>query len=437
MAAAATIVLILANGVFVAGEFALVAADASRVETLAAEGDRRAASTAALLRRLSFHLSGAQLGITITSLLLGFLADDTVGALVAPALELIPGVEDASGTGVTVLVALGIATVLQMVLGELVPKNAAIAKPLPTSFALSRILTIYGTVAGPFIRLLDSTANRIVRAMGVEPQDELKAQRTLDDYEILMRASAEQGSLSARDARLLLRALRFTSKTAAEALQPRTVMVTVPDTATVADLVGVAVESGRSRIVVTGDGDLDDIKGVAAVADVFAIAPAERATTPVAAVTRDAPLVPEGQDLGQLMEVFRRAPDELVVVVDEYGGTEGVVTLEDLLEEIVGEIHDEHDTDQPALTAPQRAGGYGVDGTLHHDELVDLTGFEMPDGDYETLAGYVLTLFGRIPEVGDRIEADGWAFEVLERDRLRVARIRLTALESAEAVAAP
>jgi magnesium and cobalt exporter, CNNM family len=425
--AVAVVVLILANGLFVAGEFALVAADADRVEALAAEGRRSARLVTALLRRLSFHLSGAQLGITITSLLLGFIAEDTVGRLVGPLLELIPGVEDTEGGTLRIVVALAVATVLQMVLGELVPKNVAIARPEPTALALAPLLRVYGIVASPAIRLLDGTANRLVRMLGVEPRAELRAERTLEDYELLMRASAEHGSLSARDARLLTRALRFATKTAAEALQPRMTMVSIPHTTTVAELAALSTATGRSRIVVSRGGDLDDVVGVAFVADVFSIPAAERAATPVTAITRDATIVPESRDLDELLDELRADGRRLAVVVDEYGGTAGVITLEDLLEEIVGEIHDEHD-EATSLTQPRRAGGYTVDGTLHRDEVLDLAGFEMPDGEFETIAGFLLVLFDRIPDVGERTESEGWRFEVLERDGLRVARIALAPL---------
>lgn len=417
--------LVAANALFVAGEFCLVAVDAAQVDRLAAGGHRRARLTRGLLSRLSYHLSGAQLGITVTSLVVGFVAEPTVGEVIAPALDAIPGLDGTSGSASRVAISLALATVFQLVLGELVPKNFAIARPSATAYLLAPVLSAYGVLAKPIIRMLDESANRISRLVGVEPQAELKARRTQEDFELLMRSSAAEGALSERDAHLLTRVLRFGNKTVAEVLVPRTALVALPVEATLEDLAGLARESGRSRVIVHGE-DLDDVVGVAHVRDLFAVPAEQRSERPVTDIVTDAFVVPESRELGTLLEELRGRADRLAVVVDEYGGTAGIVTLEDLLEEIVGEIQDEHDANDPDLTPLRRADGYELEGSLHLDEVNDLIGLELPAGEYETLAGFLLEVLGRVPIEGDTADHDGWHYEIIDMDRLRIARVLVT-----------
>ena len=421
----AVVALIAANGAFVAGEFSLVAVDRPPIERLADEGRRPARLTRGLLQRLSFHLSGMQLGITITSLVLGLISEGTVGELIRPVLEAV----GADGAGTRVVVALILATFIQMLIGELIPKNIAIARPQATAFALAGPLTLFGTVAGPVTGFLDGLANRIVRMLGIEPSEELHQERSQEEMELLLRTSMEDGNLDAGDAALLIRALRFDVKTTAEALVPRTRVVAVSARATVDEARRLAIESGRSRLVVHGT-DLDDVVGIVAATDILMVPADERASTLVLAITRPACVVPEVRELGPLLGDLRASDDRIAVVVDEHGGTAGLVSMEDLLEELVGEIHDEHDV-VPRLTEPLATGSQVVDASLHRDELRDLAGFSMPEGDYETLAGYVLDRLGHIPDEGEELEADGWRFRVVERDRLRVARVELERLAPA------
>ena len=426
IALGAVVALIAANGVFVAGEFSLVAVDRASVDRLAGEGRRPARLTVGLLQRLSFHLSGMQLGITVTSLVLGFIAEDTVGELIRPLLDAI----GLGGTGARVVIALVLATFVQMLVGELIPKNVAIARPQRTAFALAGPLALFGSIAGPVTGFLDGLANRVVRRLGVEPTEELHQERSQAELEQLLRTSMEDGHLDEGEAALLIRALRFDVKTTAEALVPRTRVVSVPARGTVDDARRLAIESGRSRLVVHGN-DLDDVVGIVAVTDLLLVPPEERASTLVLAITTAATVVPEVRELGPLLGDLRASRDRIAVVVDEYGGTAGLVTLEDLLEELVGESHDEHDI-APALTRPLATGSREIDASLHRDELRDLTGFVLPDGPYETVAGYVLERLGRIPDVGDGFDADGWRFRVTARDRLRVARLELERLAGDE-----
>ena len=415
----ASALLIAFNALFVAAEFSLVAADRPSLEKAASAGDRGAEQAASLVRNLSFHLSGAQMGITVTSLMLGFLAEPALSALLDPLLANPPRV-------VSVLLALAIATVLQMVLGELVPKQVAIAYANRTAKLLSGGVRMYGKIARPLISTFEGLANRIVRLLGVEPRAELGGTRSREELALLFRASGEEGALAPEHATLLTRSIRFGEKTAADALTPRTQLVAIADDATVADLVALTIESGYSRLPVYS-GDLDDIVGLVHVKSIFGLSPDARASTPVRSIMTAVLAVPEARDLDELFADFRASRAYLAVVVDEHGGTAGIITLEDLLEELVGEIDDEYDEAPLQFDLTDAHGPWVLAGGLHHDEVGDACGFAMPDGEYETLAGFVLDQLGRIPQEGATIEFAGWRFEVVAMDRLRVASVRVTA----------
>ncbi len=409
-----------------AHEFSLVAVDRSRISRQAAEGHARARATERLLRRLSYHLSSAQLGITITSLVLGFIAEPVVAAILEPVVGAVVG--DHRSRAVSVVLALVIATTLQMVMGELVPKSLAISNPTRAAYALATPMRVFGVVAGPVVTAFNGAANWAVRRLGIEPQEELRSVRSLNELDLLFRSSGKEGTIDEESLTLLTRAVRFSEKTAADALVPRTEVVGLRADDTVADLTAKAVETGFSRFPVH-DGDLDEIVGVGHVKDAFTIPFRARADTPVTAVTVDALAVPETLDLSSLLARLQDQATHLAIVVDEYGGTAGIITLEDVLEEVVGEIDDEHDRPSPMLTRVQRPGEWVISGGMHPDEVFDTCGFELPDGPFETLAGFVLDTLGRIPTAGDHFDQDGWQIHVETMDRLRVAEVRLVAPE--------
>jgi CBS domain containing-hemolysin-like protein len=416
--------LIAANATFVAAEFALVAVDRSAVDRRAEAGGRRARLVRSLLRRLSFHLSGAQLGITITSLVLGFIAEPTIGALIRPAIE--PFVGGAAVTGVAVAIAFAIATVTQMLVGELIPKGIAISRPDPTARVLAPFIAVYGTVFGPLIRFLNGAANWTVRRLGMEPTEELSHVRTLPEFELLAAAAARDGTLAGSASALLARSIRFGEKTAADALIPRPDVKALATESTVDDLVHLSKSTGHSRFPVYG-ADLDDIRGMVHVRSAHGFSYDQRQLTPVAQCMTDVLAVPETRPLESVLLDMRSKRQHLAVVVDEYGGTAGIVTLEDIVEEIVGEIDDEYDTRPARLTHAVRPGVYLLSGGLHADEVEEASGFEMPDGDYDTLAGFVLDALGRIPDVGEQFHHGGWNLEVVEMDRRRIAEVALQA----------
>jgi CBS domain containing-hemolysin-like protein len=411
--------------VFVAGEFGLVSVDRTRVEQLAEGGNRRARGALAALKTLSFQLSGAQLGITVTSLVVGFLVESRLGEALLPFAAILR-LPRASAHAVGVAVALALATALEMVVGELVPQNLAIAKPERVALGVAPSLRVFNRALRWLILFLNSSANWTVRRLGIEPREELTRVRSLDEIQMMVRSSRAEGLLGEADASLLARSLSFGDKTAADALVPRTSVIALASDASLGDLARVSLETGHSRFPVYGS-DLDEITGVAHVKDAYSVPLRERAFTSVSAALRPAMFVPESRDLGSLLVEMRRGRQHLAIVFDEYGGTAGIITLEDLLEEIVGDIEDEYDrSEPPRLTSPP-SGVYTVPGMLHPDEVAERTGFEMPDGPYETLAGFLLTRFDRIPERGDHTELTGWEFKVTEMDGRRIAEVLMVA----------
>jgi CBS domain containing-hemolysin-like protein len=421
---AVVIFLVAANGFFVSVEFALIAADRTKLEAQADAGSTTARIALGVMRRTSFHLSGAQLGITVTSLILGFMAEPLVGALIDPIVGLVGA---GPGSTPSVVIALAIATVFQMLAGELIPKNVAIAKPEAMVKALSPAARLVHGIFSPIITTFNGAANWTVRRLGVEPAEELTNVRNLEEIEYLILSSGKIGTLAPDAMSLLARTIRFGDKTAAEALTPRVHVDWLPLEATVGHFIEHARATGHSRYPVC-DAGLDDIRGVVNVAAVFGLPIEQRVTTRVSQIMGEVHVVPETRDLVDILDDFRRHETELLVVLDEHGGTAGVLTLEDVLEEITGDIDDEYD-EVTTLTVSRR-GVFVVAGTLHADEIEDLTGFEMPEGDYETIAGFLLDRFGHLPAEGETVAWEGWNLEVVAMDGRRIASIEMIAPES-------
>jgi CBS domain containing-hemolysin-like protein len=414
--------LVAANAFFVAAEFAFVAVDRTRLELDAEAGSRRARTALGLLRRLSFHLSGAQLGITITSLALGLLAQPVLAEMVEPLLSGVLG--EATALAASVVIALLVTTVVQMVVGELVPKSVAVARPLPTTLGLAGAFRWYSVVFWPVIAVCNASANGLLRLFGVEPAEELSSVRSREELRRLVRTSGEGGTIGAQTADLLDRSFRFGSKTAADALTPRVEVKALPEDAEVGDLMDLSVASGLSRFPVHG-GDLDRIIGVVHVKEVLGLPRERRRTMPLSVLVRPVAIVPETKPLDELLDELQVAAAHLAVVLDEYGGTAGIITVEDLVEEIVGDIVDEHDPAASVPPAQAWGGAHLLSGRLHPDEVRDACDLEVPEGEYETLAGFVLDRLGRIPEVGEGFDHEGWRIDVVEMDGHRVATVRV------------
>lgn len=412
----AALALLAVNGFFVAAEFSLLASRRSRIEQLAAEGDPRARQAGKALRELSLMLAAAQLGITMASFGLGAVAEPAVAAGFEVLLEGV-GAPPALTRIVSFVVALALVVFLHMVVGEMAPKSWAITHPEDSALLLIRPFRGFALLLRPFIRLLNWSANATVRAVGVTPQDELAQVHAPADLLLLLEESAEHGTIGEEHV-LLARALDLSQLDAQSAMVPRRDVVAVPAQAGVDEIEAVARDTGRSRMPVY-EGDLDHVLGVLHVRDLLALDDDARATTTAAALARPALVVPESKPLEDCMVDMRQAHQHIAVVVDEYGGVSGIVALEDVLEELIGEFEDESDRAGSALR--RRAdGALLLSGTLRPDELAERAGVDLPEGDWETVAGYVIAELGRLPRVGDVVDTPSGRFEVTRMDGHRV-----------------
>lgn len=393
----AVLLLTIATGYFVAQEFSYVAADRAALREQAEAGDPAAARAFEVTGRLSFMLSGAQLGITVTALLVGFIAEPAIADVIRPWL-VTAGVPAAAVTGVAIAIGVLIATVIQMVIGELAPKNLGIARPEPVAKALSRSTLLYLRIAGPVIRLFDSAATGLLRRVGVEPIEEIEHGATPHELSRIIAESKAAGELSPRLSELLDRALAFGDRTAEDVMVPRPRLASLRAERPVSDLLDAMRASGHTRYPVLGrDGDTIGVTGVRELLD------ARVSDVVIAKITRPALLVPASLPLPVVLDRMRAAREDLACVIDEYGGLAGVITVEDLAEELVGELVDENDP-EPLGAVARGDGIWDVPGTLRLDEVERATGLSLPESeDYETVAGLVLAELGRLPEPGDSV----------------------------------
>ncbi|WP_443111349.1 hemolysin family protein [Amycolatopsis sp. A1MSW2902] len=422
------LLLTIGTGLAVAAEFSLTALERSTVDANVRQvGDKRSRTVQKAHRTLSFQLSGAQVAITLTTLITGFLAEPLIGDLVRPLLDA-TGLPASAASGVAVAVALVLATFLSMILGEMVPKNIAIARPLPTARAVSGYHARFSALFRWLITLMNNSANFLVRKFGIEPQEELRSARSPQELGSIVRSSAESGKLDTSTAELLDRSLRFGDRTADELMTPRVQVESLTVDDTIDDLIDISRRTGFSRFPVYTE-DLDDVQGAVHVKQAFAVPAADRATTRIRSAMRPVPTVPESLPGDDLLNRLRDSRYQLAIVVDEYGGTAGLVTLEDVVEEIIGDVRDEHDDREAPAAQQLGADRWLVSGQLRADEVRDITGFRMPEGDYETIAGLILERLGAIPAEGDAVEVDGWRLAVTSMDRHRVAEVQVRPAE--------
>ncbi|MCV7229300.1 hemolysin family protein [Mycolicibacterium komossense] len=396
----AFVVLTLGTALFVAAEFALTALERSTVDANAKSGDRNDLFVQRAHRTLSFQLSGAQLGISITTLATGYLAEPVVARLIEPGLHAL-GLPVGAASGIALALALLIATSVSMIFGELVPKNLAVARPVPTARAVAGPQLVFSMLMKPAIIATNGTANWILRRIGIEPAEELRSARSPQELVSLVRNSARHGSLDAVTATLIDRSLRFGELTAEELMTPRSKIVVLQADETVADLVAAATESGFSRFPIV-EGDLDETIGIVHVKQVFEIAPADRKNTLLSSVAQPVAVVPSTLDGDAVMTQIRANGLQTALVVDEYGGTAGMVTVEDLIEEIVGDVRDEHDDETPDVMIA--GNGWQVSGLLRIDEVAAATGYRASEGEYDTIGGLILQELGHIPDAGETVE---------------------------------
>ncbi|NOJ60297.1 hemolysin family protein [Arthrobacter sp. 260] len=417
------LILTVGTGMFVASEFALVNLDRGDLEARQARGEKRLKPTINALKITSTHLSSAQLGITLTTLLTGYTFEPAISSLLREPLLGI-GLPEGIVPGVGAVVGIFIATVFAMVIGELVPKNFALALPRQTAKFVVPFQTLFTTVLKPVILLFNNTANKIIRSFGIEPKEELSGARSAEELSSLVRRSALEGRLDADHAELLHRTLRFSDHTAADVMTPRVRMKTVPSSATAEEIVDVAIQTGYSRFPVIGR-DSDDVLGVLHVKQAFAVSLEQRSHVAATDLMIKPLRVPESMGVDSLLGVLRTQGLQVAVVSDEHGGTAGIVTLEDLVEEIVGELEDEHDRTQVGVVRTGRSISF--DASLRPDELADRTGIKVPDGEeYDTLAGFVTDQLDRIPELGDEVTVEDGILRVERVLGTHVERLRYT-----------
>ncbi len=440
-----SLLLIVACGIFVAAEFSLIAVNRSTIERLAEKGDGRAQGVMKALTTLSTQLSSAQVGITITNLLIGFLAEPAIATLIEPLLSAL-GLPESATPAIAVTVGLVIATALTMVFGELVPKNFAIAKPLFTAKAIQRpLLTFTAFMRWP-IRVLNGSANRVLRKMGIVPQEELASARSADELISLVRRSAEKGTLPRETAIMLERSLNFGDLTALDVMTPRVRVKALPQDALVKDVLELARTTGLSRFPIYNQ-NLDDVVGMVHIKHAFGVPRSKRSHTPVSAIMRPPVMVPSTIELEPLLEDLRAGGFQMAIAIDEFGGMDGLVTIEDVLEEIVGEVHDEHDRIRASVRL-MSDGTWLLSGLLRPDEVGEELGVFLPEEDeVETIGGLILHHLEKIPTVGDMaeircVDREGEtmiAHLTVERmDGRRVDRIRLllsTPADAKEAIA--
>ncbi|MEJ5927325.1 hemolysin family protein [Corynebacterium sp. H128] len=396
------IALTAGTGLFVAIEFALSGLERSSVEEhVRMKDDGLARAVQRDHNNLSFVLSGAQLGITITTLATGFLAEPILARYFTPVLKL-AGLGESLATAAALVIAMIVATLLSMVYGELVPKNYAITEPLRAARFASRPVHAFNMVFKWFIVGMNSTANAVLRKFNIEPADELASARSAEELQSLVRNSVEHGEFDQSKARLVNNSLQFGESSAEDFMTPRSKIEALSVDDTVADLLELARDTGHSRFPVI-DGDLDDTIGVVHVKNAFAVPVEKRATVTLRSIARPVPVIPASLDGDSVLEAVRSAGSQVVLVADEYGGTAGLVTIEDVVEEILGEVYDEYDDAEAERDFVRDGAAWTVSGLARIDDIPETIGYYPPEGPYESLGGLIMTVLGRIPEEGDLV----------------------------------
>lgn len=421
---AAIIVLVLANAFFVGAEFSLVGARRTRLEALARTGYTGADSALRALKHLDRYISATQLGITLASLGLGWIGEPALAGLIDRGFTWLPDPLDSIATHfVASAIAFTIITVLHIILGELVPKALALLYPEKLSAWLIVPLRGFSWImAGP-IYVLNGTANSLLRAVGVKQPGEHERVHSPEEIRMLVEQSEESGRLGSPDARLLEGVFEFTEKLAEDVMTPRTSMSVLAGNLTIAEAADQVAEARRSRYPVHTE-TIDEITGVVHAKDILTTLrtdPGARIST----IARPPLFVPGTREVEDVLTDMKRLKTHLAIVLDEYGGTAGLVTMEDLLEEIVGDIFDEYDSPAPEPEPSPEGSAAEIDASIAITDFNSKFGTALDDTSYTTLGGYLFGSLGRLPRVGDRIKTDEKAFEILEMDGRRVKRVKM------------
>lgn len=425
--------LVFANGFFVASEFALVSVRRSRIDQLVAEGVGAAKVVQRTLNRLDGAIAATQLGITMSSLALGWIGEAAVAHLVEPLFAFLPGILPmVSAHALAVAVAFSTITALHIVLGELAPKTLALQRSERTALTVARPLEVFYTIFRPAIAVLNGAGNWVVRRLGLRPASGHELVHSVEELEILIESSKRAGVLNEEEARLLGRVFDFSERPAHRIMTPRTEIIAAPDTVTLPQLLAIAREQNVSRVPIY-HGTIDNIVGMVLLKDLFRALPEPRngAVPPfdIHEIMRPVLLVPETISIDELLKRMREQKLHLAILLDEFGGTAGLVTMEDIIEEIFGEIRDESDIDETEEEIVTTEHGALIDGHTDIQDVNERFGLALDDSEYDTIGGYVFGALGRAPRVGDQVDVGGYRFEVVALDGMRISHVRLTRLE--------
>lgn len=427
MSRALLIILLLAlNGFFVAVEFALVRSRRTRLEGMARSGDRLAAIALKATGNLSRVLSASQLGITLASLGLGWVAESVLGELFEHWFASLPIAVDASvRISIGAAVALTIATYMHVVFGELAPRAAALNHPEQVAKWLAPLLLAFAWLTTPFTWVLNHSATLVLRLFGQRADVSEETVHSPDELRMLVEHSEEGGAIQRQDAELIEGVFEFSEKNAREVMTPRTNVVAMPIDATLDEACAIVDESNFSRYPVFED-SLDNVVGLVLAKDLLRAMRRTPDDFSLRQIIRDVHVVPGSREVEEVLSDFKRRKEHMAVVLDEFGGTAGIVTMEDLLEEIVGEILDEYD--EPERRASTGTSGETlVPGETHVTEVNETYGLTLEDENYTTIGGYLFGALGRLPQVGDRVVIQGTALSVREMEGRRIKTVALEA----------
>lgn len=424
----AVIVLVLLNGFFVATEFSLVSVRRTRIDQLVAEGQSGAKIVQTALQSLDSYIAATQLGITMASLALGWIGEPALARLIEPALGFLPDLmTPAAAHTVAVAIAFTIITTLHIVLGELAPKTIALQRPEGTALWVARPTSVFLKLFRPFITILNGAGNLVVRAVGLKPVSGHALVHSADELRLLVEESGEAGVLDEEEQEMLINVFSFANRPAYQAMLPRTEVVTIDHDASMREFLDRFTTSGHTRFPVLGPGGVDDVVGIISAKDLLVMLRNGEFTLdqPITPLIRPAFFTPESKRIGDLLQELRDKHIRMAILIDEYGGMAGAVTMEDLIEEIVGELDDELEHDQELTTTIDERTSV-VEGQIRLEDINEQLGLHLPEGDYETLAGFVLEQLGRLPESGDSLTYNGIRLTVLEMQGPRIKQIEIT-----------
>ncbi|MCB8814976.1 hemolysin family protein [Desulfosporosinus shakirovi] len=408
------------NGIFVAAEFAMVKVRKTRLAELAENGSRRAQSALEVTSQLDAYLSACQLGITLSSLGLGWIGEPAIAALIEPLFEGIAGWNTIYTHSISIAIAFSIISLLHIVLGELVPKSLAIQKAESTALATAGFLKNFYWVCYPVIRSLNALANLVLRIWGIEPANEADLSHSEEELRMLVDASQKHGYLDKLEGKLLDNVFEFSDRIASEVMIPRQDMVCIFIQDTFEEILEVVKEHGHTRYLLCDD-DKDHVLGLVHMRDIIRLQE-QAGSKDIAQIKRDILAVPEGMPISHLVQRMRSQRTHMAVVVDEFGGSAGLVTLEDMLEELVGEIYDEFELEQPPIQKLAE-NEYVLNGRVLMEEVSEMLDIQLEEETVSTIGGYVFSRLGRKPAKGDVVYFDGFHFEVMEVLGFRITKV--------------